>query len=73
MANRSCFTTGGSSARYLADPFAAASGIDSMIVAGHYGGLTTVPTLQFSWQEHDPRSVSAAGAYPPLTLSITGR
>jgi hypothetical protein len=57
------------------DPSPPASGIDSMIVAGHYGGLTTVPKRQFSWHDDYVGSTErvGCGAYPPLTLSISGR
>ena len=57
------------------DPSPPATGIDSMIVAGHYGGLTTVPKLQFSWHDDYVGSTERVGcsAYPPLTRPTIGR
>jgi hypothetical protein len=69
--SRSCFYDGrqfrGAGAL---DPSPAGSGLDSTSVAGSYGGLTTVPSLQFSWHDDYVASTGrvGCGAYPPLRL-----
>jgi hypothetical protein len=48
----------------LTDPAPSTAQIQSVAVSGHYGGLTPVPQLQFSWQDDHAVSTERIGCRP---------
>jgi hypothetical protein len=46
------------------DPAPSTANIESVAVSGHYGGLTPVPRLQFSWQDDHVVSTERIGCRP---------
>jgi hypothetical protein len=48
------------------DPVPSTTRIDSILISGYYGGVTTVPARQFSWQDDHVVSTRRIGCLPDV-------